>query len=234
MTLEGLFSGLTQAMEGSVVWAVAAAGLWGVLSILLSPCHLSSIPLIVGFMSGQGPLSTRRAFVISTLFSCGILLTIALLGVVTALAGRLMGDVGPAGNYLVAAVFFAVGLQLWEVISIPWFSPDTSGAQRKGGLAAFVLGLIFGVAVGPCTFAYMAPMLGVVFTLGATHPVYAALLLLAYGVGHCGVIVLAGTSMGWVERYLQWGAISRGATIFRRICGGLVMLGGLYLIYTAR
>lgn len=232
--METLFTTLTHAIEGSVWLAVTAAALWGVLSILLSPCHLSSIPLIVGFMSGQGRISTARAFVISSLFAFGILLTIALLGVITAMAGRMMGDVGAVGNYLVAAVFFAVGLHLFGVISIPWISPGEMGMQRKGLVAAFILGLIFGIAVGPCTFAYMAPMLGVTFKLGASNPLYAASLLLAYGVGHCGVIVLAGTSMGWVKRYLKWDAKSKTTVYFRIVCGVLVILAGLYLIYTAK
>lgn len=232
--METLFTTLTHAIEGTVWIAITAAVLWGILSILLSPCHLSSIPLIVGFMSGQGRISTARAFVTSSLFAFGILLTIALLGVITAMAGRMMGDVGAVGNYLVAAVFFAVGLHLFGVISIPWISPGEMGTQRKGLVAAFILGLIFGVAVGPCTFAYMAPMLGVTFKLGASNPLYAASLLLAYGVGHCGVIVLAGTSMGWVERYLKWDAKSKTTVYFRIVCGVLVILAGLYLIYTAK
>ncbi|PAW78074.1 MAG: cytochrome C biogenesis protein [Verrucomicrobia bacterium Tous-C9LFEB] len=232
--METLFTTLTHAIEGSVWLAVMGAVLWGILSILLSPCHLSSIPLIVGFMSGQGRISTARAFVISSLFAFGILLTIALLGVITAMAGRMMGDVGAMGNYLVAVVFFTVGLHLFGVISIPWFSPGEMGMQRKGLVAAFILGLIFGIAVGPCTFAYMAPMLGVTFKLGASQPLYAASLLLTYGVGHCGVIVLAGTSMGWVERYLKWDAQSKTTVYFRVVCGVSVILAGLYLIYTAK
>lgn len=42
--------------------------LWGILSVVLSPCHLSSIPLIVGFIDQQGRMSTRRAFFISAPF----------------------------------------------------------------------------------------------------------------------------------------------------------------------
>lgn len=79
----------------------------------------------------------------------------------------------------------------------------------------------------------MAPMLGVTFTLASTQAVYGALLLLVYGVGHCSVIVIAGTSTGWVQRYMNWNEQSKGAVIVKRICGILVLLGGLYLIYTA-
>jgi len=101
-------------------------------------------------------------------------------------------------------------------------------------LAAFILGLVFGIALGPCTFAYMAPMLGVTWKLAATNMGYGVLLLAVYGVGHCSVIVLAGTSTELVQRYLNWNEKSKGAVIVKKVCGVLVLLGGLYLIYIAR
>ena len=103
--MEQLFTTLTHAVEGSPAVALGAALLWGVLSILLSPCHLSSIPLIVGFISEQGNISTKKALLISTLFSTGILITIAAIGAITAGAGRKLGDVGRYGNYFVAVIF---------------------------------------------------------------------------------------------------------------------------------
>jgi len=231
--LERLFTGLSRAVEGAPAVALAAAFAWGVLSILLSPCHLASIPLIVGFIDEQGRISTKRAFVISSVFAVGILITIAAVGAITAAAGRMMGDVGPWGNYAVAVVFFLVGLHLLDVIPMPWSGPGRVGTKRKGLLAAFLLGLVFGVALGPCTFAYMAPMLGVTFRAAATSPAHGVLLLAMYGAGHCSVIVFAGTFTGAVQGYLNWNERSKGAVIVKRICGVLVLLGGLWLLYSA-
>jgi cytochrome c-type biogenesis protein len=231
--VEELLTTLTHAVEGTPALALAAALVWGILSILLSPCHLASIPLIVGFIDEQGRISTRRAFLISSLFAVGILITIGAIGAVTAAAGRMMGDVGRYGNYFVAAIFFVVGLHLLGVIPMPWSGPGRVGMKRKGMLAAFILGLIFGIALGPCTFAYMAPMLGVTFKLAATDIGYGVLLLAAYGVGHCSVIVAAGTSTELVQRYLNWNEASRGSVILKKVCGAAVLLGGVYLIYTA-
>ena len=232
--MEAIFTALTRAVEGAPAIALGAAFLWGVLSVLLSPCHLSSIPLIVGFIDQQGRMTTRRAFLISTLFAGGILLTIAAIGAITAAAGRMMGDVGRYGNYVVAAIFFVVGLVLLDVIPMPWSGPGQVGMKRKGLLEAFILGLVFGIALGPCTFAYMAPMLGVTFKLAADDMAYGVLLLAVYGVGHCSVIVLAGTSAGWVQKYLNWNEKSKGAVILKKICGLLVLAGGVYLIYVAK
>jgi cytochrome c-type biogenesis protein len=105
--------------------------------------------------------------------------------------------------------------------------------KRKGYLAAFILGLVFGIALGPCTFAYMAPMLGVTYKLANTQPLYGASLLLAYGVGHCAVIVAAGTSTELVQRFLNWNEHSKGLAVVKVSCGILVMLGGGWLIYAA-
>jgi len=231
--VQQLFTDLSHAVGGTPAVALLAAFTWGILSIVLSPCHLASIPLIVGFINGQGRMTTRRAFLLATLFSVGILITIAVIGAVTAAAGRMLGDVGAIGNYIVAAVVFVVGLHLMDVIPLPFSGPNTTGMQRKGLWAAFTLGLVFGIALGPCTFAYMAPMLAVTFKIASTRLAYGILLLVLYGLGHCAVIVLAGTSSELVQRYLNWSEQSRGTAVVKKVCGVLVLLAGIYLIYVA-
>ncbi len=231
--MDNVFVWLTKSLSGSAGLALTASFLWGILSILLSPCHLSSIPLIVGFIDGQGIVTKKRAFILSTLFSIGILLTIAVIGLITGLMGRIMGDVGKIGNYIVAVIFFVIGLHLLEIINLPF--PGMSNQPKmktKGALAAFVIGLVFGVALGPCTFAYMAPMLGIAFNVASTRPTFAGSLILIYAVGHCSVIVLAGTFTSMLQKYLHWNKRSRGAVILKKICGILVILGGVYLIWS--
>lgn len=229
----GIFATLTEAVHGAPSVAMAAAFLWGVLSIVLSPCHLASIPLVVAYIGEQGTSSGKRAFRIALVFAVGILVTIGAIGVITAALGRMLGDVGRYVNYALALVFLLLGLHFMDVFPLPWTGGGPSSPRRKGILGAFLLGLLFGIGVGPCTFAYMAPMLGVTFKVSATNWIYGVVLLLLYGVGHCSVIVLAGTSAPLVQRYMNWHEGSRGATLLRRACGVLVVLGGAYLVYTA-
>lgn len=230
MTLVGLLTWLTDSLSAAPGPALAASFLWGILSILLSPCHLASIPLIIGFIDEQGRISTLRAFRLSLLFALGILVTIALAGMVTGMMGRMLGDLGKWGDYLVAGVFIIVGLHLLDVIPLPFAGrAGPSAFRNQGAWAALTLGLIFGLALGPCTFAYMAPMLGVVFNLAASRLVFATALILMYALGHVSVIVLAGTFTEIVQKYLDWNEKSKGAVVVRKICGGLVLLGGIYL-----
>ena len=232
--MQELFTILTQAVQGTPLIAIGAAFLWGVLSIILSPCHLASIPLIVGFINGSGRITPLRAFTLSALFAVGILITIGAIGAITAAAGRMMGNVGPYGNYFVALIFFVVGLHLLGIIPMPFSGPGSVNIKRKGMLPAFILGLVFGLALGPCTFGFMAPL--IVLTLKKASEgklFYGASLLGIYGIGHCSVIVLAGTCTELVQRYMNWSEKSKGTLIVKKVCGILVLLGGIYLIHTA-
>lgn len=226
-----LFTWLSTALLQSPQIALTAAFVWGVLSVALSPCHIACIPLVVGFIDGQGNISTLRAFVLSSLFGFGILITIGVIGLVTGLMGRMVGDIGGYGNYFVALIFFVVGLNLLGVLPLPFMEGGANpNFQRKGVFAAFILGLLSGIALGPCTFAYMATILGIVFNIASTKIVFAVSLLLAYGIGHCAVIVFAGTFTEVIQHYLNWSERSKGAVILKKICGVLVIMGGIYMI----
>ena len=222
------------AFAASAALALPAAFLWGVLSVVLSPCHLSSIPLVVAYMNGGAEFPTgRRALVISTSFAVGILGSIVVIGVVTAAAGRMAGDVGRWGTYALAAVFFGVGLNLIGALPLPTWTTPTAGTNRRGPRGALVLGLVFGAALGPCTFAFMAPLLGLAFRSGAEQVAYGALLVAVYGLGHGAAIVAAGVSAQNVQRWLAWRNGERAARLVRGAAGLAVIAGGVYFLYTA-
>jgi cytochrome c-type biogenesis protein len=231
--LDSLFTWLTTALSEQFGIALVAALGWGVVSILLSPCHLSSIPLVVGYISSQGQQGVKRSYSLSLVFALGILITIGLIGAITASAGRMMGDVGVWGNIIVAGVFFVVGLYLMDVINLSWSGIVLRTSFARGWKGALLLGLIFGIGLGPCTFAYMAPVLGVVFSVASSDPVRAFSLIAAFGAGHCAVIAVAGGAAGTVQKYLNWTEQSKGATYLRRGAGALVILAGVYYLYTA-
>lgn len=230
--IESIFTLLSELLYQNIWLAIVSSFAWGILSILLSPCHLSSIPLIIGFLSSQGELTLKRSFQLSLIFAIGILITIALIGGITLAMGRLMGDVGSVGNYIVAAVFFVVGLYLLEVIVLPWDGAKIMGTKKTGYVSAFILGLIFGIGLGPCTFAFMAPILAVVFQVATTDTFYAAGLLSSFSLGHIIPIVIAGSAINLVQRYLKWSENSKTTKIIKKVCGVLVIFGGIYLIYT--
>jgi cytochrome c-type biogenesis protein len=227
--IERLLTTLSASLSASLAIALIGSFVWGLISILLSPCHLSSIPLVIGFLTNQEQKSVGRAFKLSLVFSLGILISIALIGIITASLGRLMGDIGRIGNSAVAIVFFIFGLYLMDVLPLNWRTMTTS-TKLKGVWAALILGLVFGLALGPCTFAFMAPVLGLVFTRAQSDYAEAIALLGAFAAGHCGVIILAGTLTSKVQSYLEWSQNSKAAIWLKRVCGFFVVLAGFYLL----
>lgn len=226
-----IFNQLSQALTANPAIALLAAFLWGMLSILLSPCHLASIPLIIGFMDGQKDLTTRKAFKLSSFFTLGILAMMALIGLITGLMGRLMGDIGGWVEPFVGVVFIIMAFFIADILHMP--NLHSGNLQKKSGggaWAALSLGFLLGIALGPCSFAFMAPILGIVFSSAGSQFLFALALLLAYIVGHCLVIILAGTFAGAVQNYLKWSSKSKGTKIVRIICGILIFIAGIYLI----
>jgi cytochrome c-type biogenesis protein len=223
-----------QALRGSLLVGTAAAFVWGVLSVLLSPCHLGSIPLVVAWLDIQGLTSPRRAFGPAMFFSGGVALSIAGIGVVTALMGRMLGDLGGWINVLVAGLLLLAGLSLMELVPLSLPRANLARARHRGWLGAILLGLLFGAALGPCTFAFMAPVLGATLLAASTNTVASALLLGGYALGHTLTIALAGTFGAAVQGYLEWHGRGRWGRWARRGLGLLLIAVALYLVLWSR
>ncbi len=168
--MSDLFGALTSAVEGAGWLAIPAALVWGILSIVLSPCHLTSVPLVIGYINRGEAISTRRAVWTATCFAGGVLVTLAIAGGIALAAGRLMGQTGIWGNLVVAVVLLVVGLYLLGVAQAAGRSSVSHGAspsRRAGGVGPRPR---HGTGLGPCTFAYLAPVLAVVFDMSGSTP----------------------------------------------------------------
>jgi cytochrome c-type biogenesis protein len=229
--ISDLFQTLNTAMTASPAAALAAAFAWGICSVVLSPCHLASIPLLIAYVNDHDVKTARHAAGLSTLFAVGILITMAAIGIITAIAGRMTGDTGAIGGYVMSAVFILIGLHLMDAISIPWFGTHKEKVHRKGSWGALLLGLLFGIASGPCTFAFLAPILAVVFNTASDNTTFGFLMLILYGLGHCSVLILAGTSVERAKHFADWNQKTKAARRVKAAIGTLLILAGLYFLY---
>jgi len=143
------FEKLSMALYSSPIAALSAAFLWGVLSVLLSPCHLASIPLIIGFLDGQKALTTAKAFKLSLFFTLGILLMMAVIGLITGLLGRMLGNIGNWAEPTIGVVFILIAFFIADIVQMPSFlSGEVQNKPRKGVWAALTLGFLLGIGLG--------------------------------------------------------------------------------------
>ena len=179
-------------MTGAAALAALGCFLWGVVSVLFSPCHLASIPLMVAYVAGQEKaVKPRQAVGYSAAFTIGLFITIALIGVVCALLGRMLGDVGNYWQILVGAVLIWVALGMLGVESCTLSNSLLGRFNMKGLPGAFALGLSYGILSGSCTFGFIAPILAIITVQGDIATGTAFIVLFA--VGHCLPIMVAGS-----------------------------------------
>ena len=218
-------------MMGSIGLALVGSFLWGMVSVLFSPCHLASIPLIIAYVGGQQKIvEGRRAAMFATLFSLGLFLTIALIGLLCALLGRMLGDVGPywtipVGLLLLWIAFDMLGAS--STCSLPG-GGLLARLRIKGAGGAFILGLAYGVLSGSCTFGFIAPLLAIITVQGQI--VTGLLLITVFAAGHCLPIAVAGSSTALIRKLLENSTMQRTGGWFRRAAGVLIAGLGLYFI----
>jgi cytochrome c-type biogenesis protein len=230
---EGLFSWLAGALGDTLLLSMIAAFGWGVLSVVLSPCHLAGIPLVIGYISRYGQERRRGAVALAVSFALGTLVTVAGIGMVTVLLGKMAGDTGRFGTYVVSGVFIVMGLYLMDLLRLDWPGIRFSDEQKGGLTGAFILGMVFGIGLGPCTFAFFAPVLGAVFSLSSGSQFFATLLVFAFAFGHVLVVALAGSMTSLVQRYLDWTGKSSFMLYVKRFCGAVVFGYGVFSLLTS-
>ena len=208
---------------------IAALGcfLWGMVSVLLSPCHLASIPLIVAYVGGQDELvEGKQAAKFAVLFSIGLFITIATIGIICSLLGRMLGDIGPYWTILIGIILVWVAFDMLDLAKCSMPGSMMGKFQLKGTLGAFILGLAYGVLSGSCTFGFIAPILAIITI--QEKIITGIMFIVLFGIGHCLPIAVAGSSTATVKRVLANSAFSQGASWFRKGAGVLIAGLGLY------
>ncbi|MDY0374302.1 MAG: cytochrome c biogenesis protein CcdA [Desulfobacterium sp.] len=229
--LDTLFLTVNQWISGGTAFATIGCFVWGVISVLFSPCHLASIPLIIGYVGGQEKMvHPRQAGLYSVLFTSGLFLTIALIGIICALLGRMLGDVGNYWQILIGIILIWVALGMLGVEKCSLSGNLLYRLNLKGMFGAFLLGLAYGVLSGSCTFGFIAPILAIITV--QEKVVTGILYITLFAVGHCLPIMIAGSSTAAVKKLIENSTWSGTGNWFRKIAGSTIALLGVYFIVT--
>lgn len=219
-------------MTGGFTLAIVGCFLWGIVSVLLSPCHLASIPLMIGYVAGQNTLvEGKQAVGYAVLFSGGLFTSIALVGILCSVLGRMLGDISPYWGIPIGFIFVWLGLNLMGIKACSLPSGGMGRFQMRGYAGALLLGLAYGVLSGACTFGFIAPILAVMTV--QEEIVKGLVLILAFALGHCLPIVAAGSSAALAQRVLAAKGMQRATYWGRKFAGGIVVAIGGYFMFSA-
>ncbi len=227
--LDSFFLTVNEWMVGGSLLAAAGCFLWGMISVLFSPCHLASIPLIVAYVGGQQKaLVPRQAAGYAVAFSTGLFITIAVIGAICALLGRMLGDIGNYWQILIGAVLIWVALGMLGVEKCSMSGSLLYRLNFKGLSGALALGLGYGILSGSCTFGFIAPILAIITV--QQEVATGILFILLFAVGHCLPIAVAGSSTAVVRKLVENSTWQGAGSWFRKAAGTVICLLGVYFI----
>jgi len=227
--IESLFITVNEWIAGGSIIAAVGCLLWGMISVLFSPCHMASIPLVIAYVAGQKEvLNPRKAGWYAAAFTLGLFITIAVIGIVCALLGRMLGDVGSYWQIPVGVILLWVALGMFGIETCSLGGSRLARLNVKGVAGTFVLGLAYGVLSGSCTFGFIAPILAVITV--QEKIITGVLLILMFGIGHCLPIAVAGSSVALVRRVTESTSWQGAGMWFRKGAGVVIGMLAMYFI----
>lgn len=203
---------------------IAFAG--GIISSI-SPCVLSILPIIVGYIGGYSEDKVSKAFFQSLLFSIGFTLVLTIIGLIAALAGKVIGSFfGPIWYIILAIISIVMGLSLLEIIQInfPILIKDMPNNKYGKFLSPIVLGMAFGTIATPCSTPILIALVS--YVAYKCSFVFGTLMLVSYAFGHSILLLICGTFTGVIK---QVGHIKHWSNYIIKISGILLIVIGLYL-----
>ncbi len=223
-----ILDGLSVLLSESGWLAPLIALIAGILTSF-TPCSLSTIPLVIGYVGGADARSTKRAFWLSVTFAAGAAVTFTVFGVIAALAGRLIGTISSWWYIALGILMVLMALQTWGIFEIIPSSYLISKSTGKGFIGALAAGVLGGIFSSPCSTPVLVALLTIVAGKGSI--IWGILLLLLYSIGHGVLAVIAGTSIGFVQKLSASKKYGAASTVLKVLMGALILAVGLYMFY---
>ncbi|WP_286934949.1 MULTISPECIES: cytochrome c biogenesis protein CcdA [Aminobacterium] len=226
---------MTQILEGlskiisESSWLAPILALFAGVLTSFTPCSLSGIPLVIGYVGGTGQRSTKKAFWLSVTFTLGVAVTFTTLGASASIAGRLIGTSASWWYIILGILMLLMALQTWGIYEIIPSSYLLSKNTRRNYLGAFIAGVLGGVFASPCSTPVLIALLAIVAGKGSV--LWGILLLLLYSIGHGILAIVAGTSIGFVQKLSSSEKYGKASTILKIVMGALILLIGFYMFY---
>lgn len=216
---------------GNNMWLAPLLALLAGVLTSVTPCSLSSVPLIIGYVGGVGEKNTKKAFAYSAVFSLGTAVTFVTLGIVATSAGKLMGTSSPLWYIILGVLMVLMALQTWEIFN---FIPSLnliSKSKKRGFIGAFLAGILGGIFSSPCSTPVLIALLAIV--AGEGNLIWGILLMLLYSIGHSALVMVAGTSIGFVQKINNSEKYKKAAVILKIVMGTAILLIGFYMFWLA-
>jgi len=216
---------------GRNMWLAPVLALAAGVLTSFTPCSLSSIPLIIGYVGGTGAKDTKKAFLYSLVFSLGTAITFVTLGLIATSAGKLMGTSSQIWYLILGVLMVLMSLQTWEIFNFIPSANLISKSKKRGFVGAFIAGILGGIFSSPCSTPVLIALLAII--AGHNDMIWGIMLMLLYSIGHSTLVIAAGTSIGFVRKISGNEKYQKAGTVIKIVMGVIILLIGFYMFWLA-
>ena len=100
------------------MWVAPILALLAGVLTSLTPCSLSSVPMVIAYIGGSAKKDTKKAFRLSLTMAAGLAITFLAFGSVASVVGHFMHEIGTWWFVFLGIVMILMALQIWDVIHI--------------------------------------------------------------------------------------------------------------------
>lgn len=211
------------------LWLAPVLALMAGILTSVTPCSLSTLPLIIGYVGGTGNDNPKKAFRLSLVFASGMAITFTALGTAASLLGRLIGTSSRWWYIALGVLMVLMALQTWEIYNFIPSTYLTGKSTKKGYIGALIAGILGGLFSSPCATPVLVVLLGIVAKKGSIA--WGVLLLLLYSIGNSVLILITGTSVAFIKRITSGSKYGTFSKILKIVMGSLILLIGFYMFY---
>lgn len=216
---------------GKNMWLAPLLALVAGVLTSVTPCSLSNVPLIIGYVGGIGEKSTKKAFAYSAVFSLGTAVTFVTLGIIATSAGKLIGRTSTVWYIVLGVLMILMALQTYEIFNFIPSANLLGKSKKRGFIGAFLSGILGGVFSSPCSTPVLIALLAIV--AGKGNLLWGILLMLLYSIGHSALVMVAGTSIGFVQKINASDKYKTAAAVLKIVIGIAILLIGFYMFWLA-
>ena len=196
----------------------------------LTPCVYPVIPIVMGYIGSRAGKKKIKGFYLSLFFVLGLSIVYAILGVIAATTGSLMGISfqNPVIVIIISTIFIVMGLSLAGFFEIPVPSSISSKIQKgykSEIMGSIIIGGVSGIIAAPCVGPVLIALLS---WISQTKNVFLGFwLTFTFSLGMSVIFVLAGTFSGVISSMPKAG---KWMDYMKYLFSILLIGGGIYFL----
>ena len=210
------------------IYLLFIASFAGGLISSISPCSLSMLPLIIGYIGGYSKEKPMKTLLQMIMFVIGTGVVFSIIGIICAITGKVFVG-NPYFALIVASIILIMGLKILNILDFEFPTVIKEIPQNNFSndyFYPFILGAVFALIGTPCSTPILASIMG--FASISANIINSVIMLFLFSIGQGLILILAGFLTSKLKSDEKFYKISE---IIMKVSAVLLILVSVYIYY---